>query len=64
MQDLNRHFKLIITFTDPKMQDCLISARFSDAEAFDILEYIVNLYEMELVKITATNYQLEGGICE
>jgi len=64
VEDLAKHFKVKVTITNAAMQNCRITARFADATAIDVLDYIVDVYQMELKEIDGQTFELSGGICE
>ncbi len=62
--DLSKHFKVEVKITKAEMQNCRITARFAEATAKDVLDYIVEVYKMDLTEIEGKTFELNGGICE
>lgn len=64
VSDLAKHFKVKVTVTNEVMQNCRVTARFADVTAKDVLNYIVEVYQMDLKEIDGQTFELGGGKCE
>ncbi len=62
--DLAQHFKVKVSITNEAMKDCRITARFGEATPKSVLDYIVDVYQMELTEIDGQTFVLNGGVCE
>ena len=62
--DLKRHFKVQVDVTNPAMLNCPVTARFRNANPKSVLDYIVQIRQMELKKLDSNVYELSGGVCE
>ena len=62
--DLAQHFKVKVSIDNTAMQNCPLTARFGEATPKVVLDYIVELYQMELNEIDAQTFELKGGVCE
>ena len=62
--DLAKHFKVKTTINNVAMQDCPLTASFVKASPKDVYDYIVNLYQMDLVQIDSQSFELNNGICQ
>ena len=62
--DLAKHFKVKTTITNVAMQDCPLTASFVKATPEKVLDYIVELYQMDLVKIDSQSFELNNGTCQ
>ena len=64
MQDLAQHFKVNVAITNTTMQNCPITARFGEVTPTIVLDYIVEVYQMELKQINNQTYELINGVCQ
>lgn len=64
LADLSQQFKVSATITKKSMQNCAVTARFTNATPKKVLDYIVEIYNMELKEIDSTNYELSKGLCQ
>ena len=62
--DLAQHFKVKTTITNTTMQDCRLTASFVKATPKVVLDYIVELYQMDLVQIDSQSFELNNGTCQ
>ncbi len=62
--DLAQQFKVKTTITNVAMQECGLTASFVRATPKDVLDYIVELYQMDLVQIDSQSFELNNGICK
>ncbi len=62
--DLAEQFKVKTTITNAAMQDCGLTASFVKATPKDVLDYIVEVYQMDLVQIDSQSFELNNGICQ
>lgn len=62
--DLAQHFKVKVSIAEESMKICPLTARFGAATPKIVLDYIVNVYQMELTEIDDVTFKLEGGVCE
>jgi len=64
IEDLERLFKVNIIVSNTSMSTCPLTARFTDATAKTVLDYVVKVYDMQLTDIDQGRFELSGGICE
>ena len=62
--DLAQHFKVKVSIAKESMKACPLTARFGEATPKTVLDYIVNVYQMELTEIDDVTFELVGGVCE
>ena len=62
--DLVQHFKVKASIAKDAMKVCPLTARFGETTAKAVLDYIVDVYQMELTEIDDVTFELEGGVCE
>ncbi len=62
--DLAQHFKVKVSIDNTAMQNCPLTARFGEATPKVVLDYIVDVYQMELNEINTQTFELKGGICQ
>lgn len=62
--DLEKTFKIKVLISNEAMQDCLISARFANATPEAVLDYVKQLYKLEIEKIGEDTFNLNNGICQ
>ncbi len=64
INDLEQQFGTKTIITSETMNNCLVTARFTDTTPKKVLDYMVSLYSMELKEIDASTYELSKGICK
>jgi len=64
LDDLSKHFKVTAIIHKQSMKNCLVTARFTNATPKKVLDYLVQIYNMELKEIDSANYELTKGICQ
>ena len=64
VNDLEQQFGTKTIITSETMNNCLVTARFTDTTPKKVLDYMVSLYSMELKEIDASTYELSKGICK
>jgi len=64
VEDLERLFKVNILIDNTTMSTCPITARFTDATAKAVLDYVVKVYDMKLNDLDQSRFELSGGVCE
>lgn len=62
--DLAQHFKVKTTITNVAMQECRLTASFVKATPMVVFDYLVELYQMELVQIDSQSFELNNGTCQ
>jgi len=62
--DLGQHFKVKVNIAEETMKACPLTARFGETMAKDVLDYIVDVYQMELTEVDDVTFELVGGVCE
>jgi len=61
--DLEQVFKTKITISKEAMQNCQISARFTKATPETVLDYVSELYQMEVERVEGNRFKLNNGTC-
>ncbi len=62
--DLEQQFGIKTIITSENMNNCLVTARFTDTTPKKVYDYMVSLYRMELKEIDASTYELSKGVCK
>ena len=64
VENLEQQFGIKTIITSETMNNCLVTARFTDTTPKKVLDYMVSLYSMELKEVDSTTYELSKGICK
>lgn len=62
--DIEQQFGIKTIITAENMNNCLVTARFTDTTPKKVLDYMVSLYRMDLKEIDASTYKLSKGVCK
>jgi len=63
LQELEKFFNVQFTGMSNSLLDCRFNANFDDPSLDEILETLATIFDVEVIKMDSTNYQLNGGAC-
>ena len=64
IKDIERYFHIDINLKNPNIEKCTFTSVTNDSDLDEILQTLVEAFDLELQQQNATTYELVGGQCQ